>query len=79
MSPDTFIKKDKNFNQTGSVIKAASGAIYRNDIEGFLPQILTYYFNKRKSFKKEMQEAISEKYQLEKIYEKRFKTVFANE
>lgn len=79
MSPDTFIKKDKNFNQTGSVIKAASGAIYRNDIEGFLPQILTYYFNKRKSFKKEMQEAISEKYELEKIYEKRFKTVFANE
>ena len=74
MSPDTFVKKDKNYNiDINKELKTASGAVYRNDFKGFLPQILSYYFKKRKSFKKEMLTAIEERYYLEEIFEKRFK------
>ena len=77
MSPDTFVKKDKEHSiDKSKELKSASGAIYRNDYDGFLPQILTYYFKKRKEYKKEMLLAIEERYQLEEIYEKRFKKNF---
>lgn len=75
ISPDTFIKKDKNYKPNSDEIKTASGAIYTRKIDGFMPQILSHYFKKRKEFKKEMLQAIEEKYILEQNYEKRFGTL----
>ena len=72
ISPDTFIKRDKNHIPKDNEIKCTSGAIYRNDFEGFLPKILTDFYNQRKAYKKEMMIAIDEKYKLEDIYERRF-------
>lgn len=79
ISPDTFIKRDKNHIAKENEIKCTSGAIYRNDYEGFLPKILTDFYNQRKAYKKEMMIAIDEKYKLEEIYERRFGKQFDGE
>lgn len=79
ISPDTFICKDKNHVRKDNEIKCTSGAVYRNDYEGFLPKILTDFYNQRKAYKKEMMIAIDEKYKLEEIYERRFGKQFDGE
>ena len=72
ISPDTYIKKDKNYHASEHEIKCVSGAIYKKDFEGFIPKILTDFYTQRKKYKKEMMIAIDEKYYLQDIYEKRF-------
>lgn len=71
ISPDTFLFKNKDYNIKPNEIKTISGAVYRKDFQGFIPKILTDVYNNRKVYKKEMNQAITEKYELEKIYEKR--------
>lgn len=73
ISPDTFIAKDKSHKGLSNEITTASGAYYVRDREGFVPKILTDFYAKRKSYKKEMKIAIQEKYDLMDILEKRMK------
>lgn len=72
VSPETFIKVDKNHTRAADEIMCTSGAIYKRNLPGFIPKICTDFYNKRKEFKKEMMEAIHEKYALIEIYEQRF-------
>lgn len=72
ISPDTFVTKDKNYIPNEHEIKCSSGAVYQKDFEGFIPKILTDFYKQRKAYKKEMMDAINEKYKLLDIYEKRF-------
>lgn len=72
ISPETFIKVDKNHTRKPDEIKCVSGAIYKRNLPGFIPKICTDFYAKRKEFKKEMMTAIQEKYDLIEIYEKRF-------
>lgn len=72
ISPDTYVKKDKNYIPNQNEIKTTSGSIYTREFEGFLPQILKHFFKKRKEYKKEMIQAKKEKYILEETLEKRF-------
>jgi DNA polymerase elongation subunit (family B) len=71
ISPDTFIKKDKNHVRKDDEIKTSSGAVYQRNKEGILPKIITEVYNKRKSYKKEMKKMIEEKYYLKDILNKR--------
>lgn len=75
ISPDTLICKDKNHTRQSNEISTTSGAIFRRDVEGFIPKILDDYFAKRKEYKNEMLIAYEERMELEHIYEHRFKTI----
>lgn len=46
-----------NLVKTNKLKIAGNGAIYRTDIEGIIPSILTDWFNKRKVYKSSMKEA----------------------
>lgn len=72
ISPDTFIKKDKEYEPKSDEIKCVTGAVYKRNEEGMLPKILTSFYNQRKAYKKEMKVATQEMYDLEDIYERRF-------
>lgn len=72
ISPETFIEKNKAKQRNDDEIKCTSGAIYKRNIEGFIPRICTDFYNQRKLFKKEMMTALDEKYYLMSIYENRF-------
>ena len=71
ISPDTYVKKDKDYIPKADEIKCASGAIYKKNEEGILPKILTNFYNQRKAYKKEMKIATQEMYDLMDIYESR--------
>jgi len=47
LSPDVFIKKDKNFKVTSETITTASGAVFRKNEDGVLKTLLTDLFNRR--------------------------------
>lgn len=72
ISPETFIKVDKEHKRAPDEIMTTSGAIYKRNLPGFIPKICTDFYNKRKEFKKEMMTAIHEKYELIEMYESRF-------
>lgn len=72
ISPDTYIKKDKNHKVEPNEIRTVSGAIYRRDFKGFIPTITEDFFKQRRAYKEEMQIAEHEMYELKAIYEKRF-------
>lgn len=74
ISPDTYITKDINRPKNEHEIKTCTGATYTKDFEGMLPKILTSYYKQRKVYKKEMQIAIQEKYDLMAILERRKKS-----
>lgn len=46
-----------NLVKTNKLKIAGNGTVYRTDIEGVIPSILTEWFNKRKQFKAEMKKA----------------------
>lgn len=71
ISPDTYVKKDKDYIPKADEIKCASGAVYKRNEEGILPKILTNFYNQRKAYKKEMKIATQEMYDLMDIYESR--------
>lgn len=54
MSPETFIKVDKNLDisKHPELIKAANGAIFKNDVDGILRILLTDLFKQRKDAQK---------------------------
>ena len=72
ISPETFIKKDKNHKRQADEIMCTSGAIYKRNLPGFIPKICTDFYMQRKAYKKEMMTAIDEKYHLIQVYERRF-------
>lgn len=72
ISPETFIKKDKNHQRQTDEIMCTSGAVYKRNLPGFIPKICTDFYMQRKAYKKEMMTAIDEKYHLIEMYEKRF-------
>lgn len=75
ISPDTYLGKDKNHVRQPNEIKCANGSIYRADIEGFIPKILTDFYAKRKSYKKEMMIAEKEGYELREILKRRLEKI----
>lgn len=75
ISPDTFVCKDKNRPRKTDEIKCKSGAVYKRDVEGILPKILTDVYNQRKQYKAEMKIATQEMYDLKAILEKRLGAV----
>lgn len=75
ISPDTFITKDKNYIPGPDEMKTTSGAVYKRNVQGILPKILTDVYNQRKAYKKEMKIALSEMHELEHILEKRLNGV----
>lgn len=75
ISPDTFLFKDKKHNQKDDEIKCVSGAVYKKNVDGFIPKILTDFFGQRKHYKGEMMTAIKEKNHLLEIYKKRKENV----
>lgn len=52
MSVENFITKDKSFVPNDKQIKTVSGAVFDCSYEPLIPEILTDYYNKRKSAKK---------------------------
>lgn len=79
ISPETFILKNKNHRRRENEILCTSGAVYRNDIEGFIPKILSDFYSQRKAYKKDMMIAIDESHELEEIYLKRFGKEFPSD
>ena len=71
ISPDTFVKKDKQHKRKDNEIKCCNGSVYVKDFEGMLPKILTSFYNQRVQFKEEMKKATTELYALKDILEKR--------
>ena len=68
ISPDTLLFKDKNHIPKENEIKCTNGCVYTNEFEGFIPKILSDYFDKRKEYKKMMVKAQKEKYHLYTIF-----------
>lgn len=73
ISPETFKFKDKNYQSKNNEIKCASGSVFAKDFDGFIPKILTHFYNERKRHKKEMKKADSIVKSLEEIYNQRIK------
>lgn len=71
ISPDTFKFKNKNHVRQDNEIMCTNGAVYTKDFEGFIPKILTDFYNKRKAYKKEMKIAEKEKNHLIEILNSR--------
>ena len=74
ISPDTFIKKDKDKSRKTTKpdqIKCCTGATYMRNVEGFMPKILTDFYKKRKGYKKEMKAVDSELKVLKDALERR--------
>lgn len=71
ISPENYIKKDKNYKIKPDEIKCVSGAVFKNDKKYLLPRILDDFYNKRKEYKKEMKIAAQEHADLTKILESR--------
>lgn len=71
ISPDTFIKKDKNHRRADDEIVCVNGSVYTRKFKGFIPKILDDFYAKRKSFKKNMTMAAETKYELEEILKRR--------
>ena len=79
ISPETFVLKNKNHRRKDNEIVCTSGAVYRNDFEGFIPKILSDFYAQRKRYKKDMMIAIDETHELEDIYLKRFGKEYVHE
>jgi DNA polymerase elongation subunit (family B) len=73
ISPETFMFKDKNYQPKNNEIKCASGSVFTKEFDGFIPKILTHFYNERKRHKKEMKTADSIVKSLEEIYNQRIK------
>ena len=71
ISPDTFQFTNKSYKQKDNEIKCASGAVYTKDFEGFLPKILTDFYEQRKYHKKLMKNAYMQRMELEEILAQR--------
>lgn len=74
ISPDTFIKKDKDKSRKTTKpdqIKCCTGATYMRNVEGFMPRILSDFYKKRKGYKKEMKAVDDEVAHLKQILEQR--------
>ena len=78
ISPDTLLFKDKNHIPKENEIKCTNGCVYTNEFEGFIPKILSDYFDKRKEYKKMMIKAQKEKYHLINILKEREKKLKNN-
>jgi hypothetical protein len=71
ISPEAFLFKDKNYTPKSNEIKTISGAVYRKDPTSVVPNILTYYFGKRKDAKNDRKICDQAYEDLTEIYKKR--------
>lgn len=73
ISIENFLFKDKNYviKEGEKVIKCASGAVFKNDKQYLLPEMLTDFYNKRKQAKKIAKSAEHDYHELERIYKER--------
>jgi DNA polymerase elongation subunit (family B) len=71
MSVENFVKKDKTHIPTENQIKCSSGAIFDNSYESLIPEILTDYYNQRKTAKKISVDAEKDMDELQKILKER--------
>lgn len=78
MSPETYIFKNKNYIPKENEIKAASGSVFKRDEEGFMPMLLTSFYNKRKQHKKGMKTYGNIADELRKVYNERIKEQITN-
>jgi DNA polymerase elongation subunit (family B) len=67
ISIENFIKKDKTFKTNDAQIKTISGAVFDASFEPLIPQILTDYYNQRKTAKSVSLKAEKEMAELQKI------------
>lgn len=78
MSPETYMFKNKQYIPKENEIKAASGSVFKRDEEGFMPMLLTSFYNKRKQHKKSMKIYGNIANQLNEIYNERIKEQITN-
>ena len=78
MSPETYMFKNKQYIPKENEIKAASGSVFKRDEEGFMPMLLTSFYNKRKQHKKSMKMYVNITNQLNEIYNERIKEHITN-
>ncbi|MEG1142274.1 MAG: DNA polymerase domain-containing protein [Clostridia bacterium] len=73
ISIENFLFKDKDYipKEDEKVIKCASGAVFKNDKQYLLPEMLTDFYNKRKDAKKIAKKAEHDYHELERIYKER--------
>jgi DNA polymerase elongation subunit (family B) len=64
---DTFLQGDAD-NWNTDLIKTANRCLFRRDKQGFLPELMELYYNKRTIYKKKMIE-VQKEYQKNKSYE----------
>lgn len=74
ISIENFVKKDKSYIPKEHEIKCASGAVFDASEEPLLPELLTDFYNQRKSAKKISFQAEIEAEELKKIMKRRKKT-----
>lgn len=67
ISPDVYIKKDPDAILTTDIIKCATGAIFKKNVDGVLKTLLTEIFKQRKEQKKKAGDIKSEINELQKI------------
>lgn len=73
LSPETYMFKNKSYIRNDNEIKTSSGSVFTKDVEGFMPRILTHFYNERKRHKKEMKNANLIANKLKEIYNERLK------
>lgn len=78
MSPETYQFKNNNYIRKNDEIKSASGAVFKRDEEGFMPMLLTSFYDKRRQHKKEMKNANNIANELKRVYNERTKEEITN-
>ena len=73
LSPETYMFKNESYVRKDNEIKTSSGSVFTKEVEGFMPRILTHFYNERKRHKKEMKNANSIANKLKEIYNERSK------
>jgi len=73
ISIENFIVKDKSYVTTDKQIKTVSGAVFDASFEPLIPEILSDYYNQRKTAKKVSQTADIELQELKRIKSQRMK------
>ena len=78
LSPETYLFKDKLYKPKSNEIKTSSNSLFKRDEEGFMPMLLSSFYDKRKQHKKSMKMYGNIASQLNEIYNERIKEHITN-
>ena len=78
LSPETYLFKDKLYKPKSNEIKTSSNSLFKRDEEGFMPMLLSSFYDKRKQHKKSMKIYGNIASQLNEIYNERIKEHITN-